>query len=160
MRALNPQIEIEAIRERLDESALAERALDCDLLIDGSDNFQTRFAVNAASVASGTPLVSGAVVRMEGQLATFVPGDPQSACYRCLYREEGEAAETCAENGILAPVAGVVGSLQATEALKQLIGLPTLVGRLLLIDAEQMEFRSLRLPPDPACPVCGPTRPA
>ena len=127
-------------------------------MVDGSDNFGTRFAVNEASVRTGTPLVSGAVIRFEGQITTFLPREPESPCYRCLYKDDSEEMQTCSETGVLAPVPGIVGSIQATEVLKVLIGLPTLCGRLLLLDAGSMEMRTLRLPKDPKCPVCGSAR--
>jgi adenylyltransferase/sulfurtransferase len=155
MHALNPDVRIDPLYERLTAGRLMDRVALADVVLDGSDNFATRFEVNAACVALGTPLVSGAVIRMEGQVSTFLPREPASPCYRCLYREDGEEAETCSESGILAPVAGVVGTIQATEALKVLLGLPTLMGRLLVLDAERMEFRSLRLHRDARCPVCG-----
>ncbi|HDP90328.1 MAG TPA: molybdopterin-synthase adenylyltransferase MoeB, partial [Thioalkalivibrio sp.] len=111
------------------------------------------FTINAACVKAGTPLVSGAAIRMEGQVAVFLNrGD--GPCYRCLYREEGEDEDTCSTTGVLAPVVGVIGSLQATEAIKVLIGLPSLDGQLLIADFKTMDFRRLRLRRDPDCPVC------
>jgi adenylyltransferase/sulfurtransferase len=97
---------------------------------------------------------------MEGQITTFIPGEADSPCYRCLYKDDDEEMQTCSQNGVLAPVPGIVGSIQATEVLKLLIGLPTLCGRLLLLDAERMELRALKLPRDPGCPVCGGTQTA
>jgi adenylyltransferase/sulfurtransferase len=101
-------------------------------------------------------LVSGAVVRMEGQVSVFDPRDASSPCYQCLYPDEGGEMQTCSENGILAPVAGIIGSIQAAETIKLLLGLGnTLVGRLMLLDAMTMEWRTVRVKRDPACPVCG-----
>jgi adenylyltransferase/sulfurtransferase len=124
------------------------------LLALNPENFATRFAINEACFASGTPLVSGAAIRLEGQVAVFDPRVDASPCYRCLYRDEGELAETCTQSGVFTPVVGIIGSLQATEALKLLVGLgEALTGRLLLLDAETMQIRTIRLPRDPKCPV-------
>lgn len=159
LRALNPEIEIIASRGRLSGEGLERAVADADIVIDGSDNFTTRFALNAACVRARRPLVSGAVIRAEGQVTVFHPGRPGSPCYRCLYQETHEPGEPCAERGVLAPVAGIIGSVQATEALKVLLGMgEPLVGRLLVLDALSMQWRSLRLKPDPRCPVCGPAR--
>jgi adenylyltransferase/sulfurtransferase len=153
--ALNPECRVETLEERLDETALTAEAARSDLAIDASDNFETRFAVNRACVESGTPLVSGAAIRMEGQVSVF-RGEPGGPCYRCIYSDHGTEEETCSETGILAPVAGIIGSVQATEAIKILTGAgEPLFGRLLLLDALRMEWRTLKLKPDPDCPVCG-----
>ncbi|MGM0476681.1 MAG: HesA/MoeB/ThiF family protein [Pseudomonadota bacterium] len=156
IRALNPDVAVTCREEELDDAALAEAIDAADVVLDCSDNFAIRFRLNRLCAAAGTPLVSGAAVRMEGQVAVY-PYTPESACYRCLYREEGEdTALTCSENGVLAPVVGMVGTIQATEALKLLAGIGrSLAGRLLLIDALNGEFRTLNLRADPACPVCG-----
>lgn len=153
--ALNPECKVETIAEKLDQEALQQQIEKADLVLDGTDNFATRFAINKACYLTGTPLVSGAAIRMEGQISVFT-GEPGGPCYHCLYPDEGEMDETCSANGVLAPLVGIIGSLQATEAIKQLTGAGnTLHGRLLLLDALEMEWRSLRLIPDPACPVCG-----
>ncbi len=156
VRALNPQVEAGAIETRLDRTQLLEQVRQCDVVLDASDNFATRFAVNDACVQAGVALVSGAAIRMEGQVAVFLPGREESSpCYRCLYKDQGELEETCSDNGILAPLAGIVGSIQAMEAMKVLMGLgDPLCGRLLLLDAHTMEWRTLRLPKDPRCPMC------
>lgn len=155
MLALNPGTSIIGMAGRLEGEALAEQVALADVVLDCSDNFATRFAVNAACVRARTPLVSGAAIRLEGQVAVFRADRPDSPCYRCLYKDEGELAETCTQTGVLAPLVGVIGSLQALEALKVLMDLgTTLAGRLLLFDAEHMEWRTLRLRKDPACPVC------
>lgn len=154
LHALNPDVELVEIRQRLTEDALPALLADVDLVLDCCDNFATRFAVNAACVAARIPLVTGAAVRLEGQLASFSgqPGDP---CYQCLYPRDGEPETACAPDGILAPVVGIVGSLQATEAIKLLTGIGTpRLGLLLLLDAATLEWRSLRLRADPACPIC------
>ncbi|MES9994298.1 MAG: molybdopterin-synthase adenylyltransferase MoeB [Candidatus Thiodiazotropha sp.] len=153
--ALNPQCRVKTIPRQLDAAALLQQIEEADLVLDGTDNFATRFAINKACYQSGTPLVSGAAIRMEGQITVFT-GEPGGPCYHCLYPDEGEMDETCSANGVLAPLVGVIGSLQAIEAIKQLTGAgKTLQGRLMLFDALAMEWRTLRLTPDPACPVCG-----
>ncbi len=154
--ALNPGIAINVINHKLDDAELLEQARATDVVVDASDNFPTRFAVNAACVKAKTPLVSGAVVRFDGQIAVFRPDLPDSPCYRCLYAESEEPEEACAEFGVLAPAAGIVGSIQAAETLKLLLGIgETLTGRLLLLDALTMEWREMKLRKDPRCPVCG-----
>jgi len=152
---LNPEIEIKTVDKNLDIQELSKLVAGMHAILDCTDNFETRFIINRAAAMNGVPLVSGAVVRMEGQVTVFDPANG-GACYRCLYDETGGVPETCSENGILAPAAGLVGSIQATETMKVLLGLgKSLVGRLLLIDAKNMEFREIRIRKDPACPVCG-----
>lgn len=154
LAAINPECQIHCINQQLEGEALAEQVAKADLIIDASDNFATRFALNEASVAAQTPLISGAAIRMEGQVSVFTgtPGDP---CYRCLYGDSIEVEQTCSENGVLAPVVGIIGSIQAVEAIKVLTGAGTpLKGRLLILDALQMQWRSLKLSADPDCPVC------
>lgn len=153
---LNPDVAVTTLHTRLDKPGLQEQVEQADLVLDASDNFTTRFAVNAACVQHGTPLVSGAAIRLEGQLSVFIPQRADSPCYRCLYREGEEPDQTCSDNGILAPVVGVIGSLQALEAIKVLlkIGEP-LCGRLLIFDALYHEWRNIKLARDPHCPVCG-----
>lgn len=154
LAALNPEVELVPVKRSLTEDTLPDLIAGVDLVVDGSDNFATRFAVNAACVAAGVPLVSGAAIRTEGQVIVF-PGKPGGPCYQCLYPRDGGVDETCAANGVLAPVVGIIGSVQATEAIKVLTGYgEPLYGRLLLLDAAVMEWRSVRLPADPACPVC------
>jgi molybdopterin/thiamine biosynthesis adenylyltransferase len=152
---INPGCRIETINHLLDETELNAQVEKADLVLDCSDNFNTRFAINDACVAAGKPLVSGAAIRLEGQVSVFSgkAGDP---CYRCLYGIMGDIEETCAENGVLAPVVGIIGCIQATEAIKVLTGAGTsLNGRLLILDALHMDWRSLKLKADPNCPVCG-----
>lgn len=154
LNQLNPDIAIKAINRNLDEQALAEETRGMDAILDCTDNFETRFMINRVAVGNAVPLISAAVVRMEGQVTIFDP-ENGGACYRCLYDEAGGEAETCSENGILSPAAGLVGSIQAVETLKVLLGIgKNLSGRLLLIDAKNMEFREIRTRRDPACPVC------
>ena len=156
LAALNPEVRLVPLREALDADSLAARIAAVDLVLDCSDNFTTRAAVNAACVAAGRPLVSGAAIRLEGQLSVFDPRRADSPCYHCLYGEGSEAELSCSEAGVLGPVVGLVGSLQALEALKLLAGFgEPLVGRLLLVDAAGSRFRELRVKRDPGCPVCG-----
>ena len=120
--ALNPLVRITTLPQALDPLTLQEQVEQADVVVDASDNFPTRFAINAACVDKAKPLVSGAAIRWQGQVAVF-NNRPNSPCYRCLYKDEEEAPETCTQSGILAPVVGVIGSLQATEVLKLLSGI-------------------------------------
>ena len=160
--ALDPAIRVVPHRLRLDAESAAELFADYDVIADGSDNFETRYAVNDAAVAAGRTLVSGAVLRFDGQLSTFKPhAGPEYPCYRCLFPEAPppDAVPTCSEAGILGAVAGVVGSLQATEVLKELLDLGSgLSGRLLLYDALSAETRSISFARRADCPACGDVR--
>ncbi len=160
LNALNPDIDVTSLHSRLQGEALTTQVSQADLVVDASDNFDTRFAVNRACVETATPLVSGAAVRMEGQVSVFLPKDPDSPCYRCLYREGDDPEQTCADNGVLSPIVGIIGSIQALEAIKVLLNLgDTLCGRLLVFDGLYHEWRSMKLHRDPACPVCGDHKP-
>lgn len=151
--AVNPGVRVTTINQKLEGAALEEQVQQVDAVVDTTDNFASRFAINEACMRAGKPLISGAVVRFEGQVAVFPPGGP---CYRCLYAEGGGPDEACATLGVLAPAAGIIGSIQAVETLKVLLGIgQTLAGRLLLFDALNMEWREIRLRKDPVCPVCG-----
>ena len=151
---LNPDIEIAAITERLDDAELREAVAGADVVLDGSDNFATRFQVNRACVETDTCLVSGAAIRLEGQLAVFGPDYDSSPCYRCLYKEADESLENCAGNGVLAPVPGTVGTLMAVEALKHLAGIESPRGVLRLFDATTGDFRAVTIAKDPRCETC------
>lgn len=154
LKQLNPDISITRFKQKLDDTSLADLVPQVDLVVDGCDNFDTRFAVNRACVKHHKPLVSGAAIRFEGQLSVFM-NNGDGPCYHCLYKEGGEEEYRCSENGVLAPVTGLIGSLQAIEAIKLLAGIgEPLVGRLLLIDALTMEIRTLKLKKDPDCGVC------
>ncbi|WP_213875281.1 molybdopterin-synthase adenylyltransferase MoeB [Pseudomonas sp. dw_358] len=156
LAAINPQVRLVPHRSALDEDTLAAAVAAVDLVLDCSDNFHTREAVNAACVVAQKPLVSGAAIRLEGQLSVFDPRNPASPCYHCLYGHGSETELTCSEAGVVGPLVGMVGSLQALEALKVLAGFgEPLVGRLLLVDALSARFRELRVKRDPACSVCG-----
>jgi molybdopterin-synthase adenylyltransferase len=155
LAALNPEVQLSAVPARLAGEALAQAVAAADVVLDCCDNFGTRFAVNAACVAARRPLVSGAAIRYEGQLAVFRADREGGPCYRCLWEEEAEGLENCRGNGILGPVTGVIGSLMAVEALKIASGCaPSADGRLLLYDAREGSWRSLGIERDPACPVC------
>ncbi|SDU19270.1 adenylyltransferase and sulfurtransferase [Pseudomonas pohangensis] len=156
LRQINPQLDLQLHERAMDADSLAAAVAVVDLVLDCSDNFGTREAVNAACVAAGKPLVSGAAIRLEGQLSVFDPRRADSPCYHCLYGHGSEAQLTCSEAGVVGPLVGLVGSLQALEALKLLAGFgEPLVGRLLLIDGLATRFRELRVKRDPGCSVCG-----
>jgi molybdopterin/thiamine biosynthesis adenylyltransferase len=155
LEALNPGCHVIAKDWELDEAELTEEIAAADLVLDCSDNFATRFALNRACVAGRTPLVSGAAIRREGQIITFIPG-LGGPCYQCLYPAGLENEESCAMEGVLAPVVGVIGSMQALQGVLVLAGQgEQMAGRLLLFDAGAMEWRSLKVPRDPGCTVCG-----
>lgn len=154
--AINPDIQIDTIDEVLDAQSLASLVPQCNLVLEGSDNFPTRFAVNEACVKHAVPLVSGAAIRFDGQVCVFAGHKPDAPCYRCLYNEGSETADTCALTGVLSPVVGMIGTVQATEAIKVLANFgKTLEGRLLLLDGLNMEWREIKLRKNPKCPVCG-----
>ena len=156
--AVNPEVRVIQLADRVGLAALAPLAAAADVVADCTDNFATRHAVNRACVAAKKPLVSGAAIRFDGQIAVFDARDPANPCYHCLFGESDEFEETrCATMGVFAPLVGIVGATQAAEALKLLAPAGrSLAGRLLLIDALTMEWRELRVVKDPACPVCGP----
>lgn len=154
LMATNPDIQITVVEERLDADAMAEAVARADVVLDGSDNFATRFLVSDACVALGVCLVSGAAIRLEGQVAVFGPDYATSPCYRCLYEDADESLDNCAGNGVLAPVPGVIGTMMAVEALKQIVGLPSPRGRLQLYDAGDGSFRGVNVTKRPGCPTC------
>jgi len=146
---------VDKLAARIDAAALTEQATRCDAVVDATDNFTTRYAVNDACWAAGTPLVSGAAIRWEGQVAVFDPRQPDAPCYRCLYREGDDEALNCAENGVIAPLVGIIGACQALETVKLICGVgETLAGYVLYFDARHMDWRKLRLSRDPQCPTC------
>jgi len=156
LAAINPEVRVIAVPERVGGERLDMLVADADVVVDGCDNFATRHAVNRACVKSRKPLVSGAAVRFDGQIAVFDLRDRGSPCYHCLFPEDGESEDVrCAVMGVFAPLVGIVGSIQAAEALKVLAGAgEPLAGRLLLLDALTMHMRTVKLQKDPACPVC------
>lgn len=154
LAALNPDIRISILDGRLDAAALASTVADVDVVLDGSDNFATRFLVNDACVAANCCLVSGAAIRLEGQVAIFGPDYDDSPCYRCLYEDADESLENCAGNGVLAPVPGVIGTLMAVAALKQLSAIASPRGQLQLYDAASGDFRAVTISKRENCPTC------
>ena len=152
---INPDVAITAIGQRLDDAAMAQAVADVDVVLDGCDNFATRFQVADACVAADRCLISGAAIRLEGQLAVFGPDYEQSPCYRCLYREADESLEDCAGNGVLAPVPGVVGTLMAVECLKYLAGIDSPRGILRLYEGASGGFHSIAISKKPHCETCG-----
>ena len=155
--AINPQLRITALAERADAVRIDAMVAATDVVLDCSDNFATRHAINAACVNHGVPLVSGAAIRFDGQLAVYDPRDPDSPCYACVFPPDADFEETrCATMGVFAPLVGIVGSMQAAEALKLLSGAgEPAVGRLLMLDARSMGLNDIRLARNPDCPVCG-----
>jgi len=157
LRDINPDVNVIAVAQRADEPLLSELAASADVVLDCSDNFATRYALNRVCLRLGKPLVSGAAMRFDGQVSVFDFRDTQSPCYNCLYPEHHESEETrCAVMGVFAPLVGMIGALQAAEALKLLldVGEP-LRGRLLVMDIANTEVRNARLSKDAACCVCG-----
>ena len=157
MALINPEVKIVEVPKRVSSEDVLDLVKNADVVLDASDNFVTRHAVNRACVTHRKPLVSGAGVRFDGQVAVFDLREPTSPCYHCLFPEDGELEETrCAVMGVFAPLTGIIGTIQAAEALKLLTGAgETLNGRLLVLDALSMEWRSIKLSKDPKCLVCG-----
>ena len=156
LAAINPNVRLSVIDHVLEGDELFEQVRDADVVIDASDNFNTRFTINEACVSAGTPLVSAAAIRFEAQVSVFDSTRENSPCYRCLYGEDAAVEETCTANGVMAPLLGVIGSIQAAEAMKLIMGIgETLTGKLLLVDLLRMEWHVAKLRKDPDCPVCG-----
>ncbi|MGI9233561.1 MAG: HesA/MoeB/ThiF family protein [Woeseiaceae bacterium] len=158
LRKVNPAVEIIPIPVRLTDEALAEAVGQADVILDGCDNFSTRFQVNDACVTAGRRLITGSAIRFEGQLAVFGPDYADSPCYRCLYVEADESLGNCAGNGVLAPVPGVIGTMMAAEALKYLAGVGSAAPILRLYDAMATEFRHLAIRKRDDCPACAASR--
>jgi len=154
--AINPEPVVKAVTARADAALLDELVPAADVVIDCTDNFRTRHLINAACVRHRRPLVSGAAIRFDGQVTVYDPRDAQSPCYACLFAPAEDFEETrCATMGVFAPLVGIVGAMQAAEALKLLCGAGTsLAGRLQMLDARSMEWHEVRVPRNPACPVC------
>ncbi len=156
IRSLNPEVNVNCINQQLEQQQLIELLEDKTLLLDATDNFNTRFMINRACFQTSTPLISGAAIRMEGQVSVFDFRNPESPCYRCLYEEAGEEDTSCSENGVMAPMVGMIGSIQAMEAIKLITGYgECLVGKLLVCDALYQDWRTMKFKQDPGCPVCG-----
>lgn len=156
--AINPGVRVHARVERADDAALAALVAQADVVVDCTDNFTTRHAINRACVAHRKPLVSGAAIRFDGQVSVYDPRDPVSPCYACLFPPDQQFDEVrCATMGVFAPLVGIIGAVQAAEVLKLLGGAGrSLAGRLQMLDARSMEWTEIRLARHPACPVCGP----
>jgi len=157
LATINPEVKVNALAERVTGARLDELVAASDIVLDCSDNFATRHAINRACVAHRKPLVSGAGVRFDGQVAVFDLREAQSPCYHCLFPEHGDNEDMrCAVMGVFEPLVGIIGATQAAEALKLIAGIgESLNGRLLLLDSLAMEWRTVRLERDPACAVCG-----
>ncbi len=153
LSALNSQVELELIDRRGTAANFNALARHCDVILDCSDNFPTRHALNAACVAQRCPLISGAAIRWEGQLMLLNPGQPGQACYACVFAQDGAASESCEQAGVIGPLVGMIGSAQALEAIKLLLG-QAQPGVLQIFDAQQANWRKWSIPVDPACPVC------
>lgn len=156
LEQINPDIEVVCLPEALNEIALLEKVQDVDVVVDCTDNLESRFAVNRACVRAIKPLVSAAAIRWEGQISVFHPGETDSPCYQCFYGDVTSVPQTCSENGVIGPLLGILGSMQALEVLKLLTGQgDALIGRVLLFDSLGMEWTPIRLAKRPACAVCG-----
>lgn len=153
--ALNPSIKVTPIYKQLNNKALIEPINKVDIVLDCTDNLNSRLAINKACVQTKTPLISGAAIRMEGQISIFNSNLDNNPCYNCLYPNDQEIIETCTETGILAPMVGIIGSLQALETMKLIMGVGNnLIGKLLLIDGMTMEFQTIKINKNPNCPTC------
>jgi molybdopterin/thiamine biosynthesis adenylyltransferase len=156
LSAVNADCVVKSHEGRLDEEVLATLLPHVDLVLDCSDNFETRHAVNRACLRIPTPLVSGAAIRFDGQIAVFDARRADSPCYACLFPVAGAEEERCSERGVLSPLVGIMGAMQALEAIKVLTGVgESLVGRLLMLNAKTSRWHEVRVPRDPECPVCG-----
>lgn len=157
LKGLNPEVKISALNRRLLGDDLEQTVGNVDVVVDACDNFSSRFAINRSCIKHRKPLVSGAAIRMQGQVAVFDSNKPQSPCYQCLYSEsEGDdEAASCSQNGVMAPLVGIIGCVQAMETIKVITGIgSTLVGRLLLLDASTLQWREMKLPRDKNCAAC------
>jgi len=152
---INPECIVDVFTGRIDAEQLIGLVPQVSAVLDCTDNFETRFAINYACVTCQVPLVSGAAIRFEGQLMVYDPRQENSPCYQCLYPVEGEAEETCSQNGVIAPLVGIIGSMQALEAIKLITQIGTTSsGRLQIFDALSMQWREIKTVSDPRCPVC------
>lgn len=156
LNAVNPDVKVAALDSRIDTHGAAKLAAEADIVLDCSDNFATRHALNRACVRAGKPLVSGAAMRFDGQIAVFDLTKKDSPCYSCLFPEDAAVEEVqCSTMGVFAPLTGVIGAMQAMEAIKLVAEVgESLNGRLLIFDAKNTEWRSMRVKKDPACAVC------
>jgi len=155
IEGINPLIQVNVVTEAMDAAALDAHLEHVDMVLDCTDNFTARYLLNDHCWAAGVPLVSGAAIRWEGQVAIFDSNQDDTPCYRCLYPSAEEDALNCSENGVIAPLVGIIGTCQALEAIKLLCGIgESLCGYILYLDGKYMEWRRLRLKPSPSCPNC------
>ncbi len=155
VKAINSALQLDIKTSRLDRQALETVVDEVDVVVDCSDNFATRFLLNEVTQQYRTPLVSGAAIRMEGQVTVYDPRLGEHNCYQCLYQNKGELQQSCSESGVLSPLLGVIGSIQAVETVKLIAQFgESLAGRLLLIDATTMQWREIKLKANPDCPIC------
>jgi len=155
LQAINSEIQLEINTKRLTKEDLKKVIKTVGVVVDCSDNFATRFLLNDVTQQTKTPLVSGAAIRMEGQVTVYDARQAGSACYRCVYQDNGELQETCSESGVLSPLLGVIGSVQAVETIKLLTNIgESLVNRLLILDALSMSWQEIKLKQNPTCPIC------
>ena len=156
LQALNPEVSVNVIADRLGGEALTQAVENVDVVIDATDNLASRLEINRMCHATRTPLVSASAIRWEGQLSVFDPRRADSPCYQCLYGSLGEVGQSCSENGVMGPVVGMLGCMQANEVVKLLAGAGTsLIGRVLMLDALNMDMQFIHLERDPDCSVCG-----
>jgi len=155
LQEINSQLSIERYDYTLEQEDLSELGKQYDLILDCTDNFPTRFQLNDTSLSSNTPIVSGAAIRWEGQVTAFDPRDSNSPCYQCLYPDRSLEAASCAAEGVISPLVGVIGTMQALEAVNILLGRTQLVGSMWLFDAQFMEWQQMKLPKNPNCAACG-----
>ncbi len=155
LRGINPAVTLTTLDYSMDYHDFLAQAADADLMVDCTDNFPTRFEMNRVSLETNTPLVSAAAIRWEGQITSFDPRAPNSPCYRCLYPDENITSTTCESEGVIAPLVGVIGTMQAMEAVNILLGFGQLAGVVWLFDAHAMEWQRMRLPKNPECTACG-----
>lgn len=154
LNKINPDTKVISVKQHLQGIQLAKEVSKADVVLDCSDNFSTRFAINHACVKHKTPLVSGAAIRFEGQVSVFAAGD-DCPCYNCLYAESGEELQNCATNGVISPITGIIGSIQAMEAMKLIMNIgESLKGRLLLLDGLSMQWNEMKLRKNNQCPTC------
>lgn len=156
LQDLNHQVQVTGFDYQLDDNELTTQIAQANVVLDCSDNLATRYTLNRICYELRTPLVSGSAIRFEGQISVYDSNQPDCPCYRCLYKDEDMYGEACEQMGILGPVVGIIGSIQAMEAIKCLLNIgQSLCGRLLLLDALHMEWQTLRIKKDPECPICG-----
>ncbi len=157
IKSLSPHTNVTTIDHELSDDELLEQVRQADVVIDCTDNFPSRFELNRACLKAKKPLVSGAAIRQEGQVTTFDSRQEDSPCYHCLYPDTGVESATCSMEGVVAPVVGIIGTMQAQEAINVLLERPALIGRLLLLDAQHLEWQRMKLTKNPNCPACSKT---